>query len=166
MPAVLSEKKPGEKVHIFGAITTGLNLYPQEVLDVSFVGAALQAFRPVKMPDLRFKLGAQIRGGCLISIEVKMLNFLFDNPVSHRIYVESCHITAHPVSLYKWSPPTHERIENAHSLEFIGPIECLAQRTIYEFGKDQCPEKSSRAACEPFVYCNDGAIILLDLFFP
>ena len=94
MPAVLGEQKPGEKVHIFCAITAGLNLYPQEILNVGLVGPALQTFRPVKVPDLRLKLGAQTRGGCLISPEIKMLDFLFDNPVSHRIYVETCHITA------------------------------------------------------------------------
>jgi hypothetical protein len=53
MPAILRDQKAGEKVNIFRAITAGLNLYPQEVLDVSLVGAALQTFRPVKMPDMR-----------------------------------------------------------------------------------------------------------------
>ena len=73
--------------------------------------------------------------------------------------------TSHPTRFASMSgvPPTHERVGDPQSGKVVGSKEEILQATLAELREHEAPEQGARAAREPLVNSDDGAVVLLDL---
>jgi hypothetical protein len=94
-----------------------------------------------------------------------VLDFLSHNPGGHRINIKPIYVASDPVRFNQRGAAAHERVSNALICEFITLKENVLDRPLPELRQDKRAKKCSRPACEPFVNRNDGAVVLLDLFF-
>ncbi len=95
-----------------------------------------------------------------------MFDFLFYNPVRHRVYIVADHIATDSIGFYQGRAPAHEGICNEQAVELIRVVESFSQWPFGKFGKKKRPKKCPRAAGKPFMYRNNRSIVLLDLLFP
>jgi hypothetical protein len=63
-----------------------------------------------------------------------MLDLLLDDPVGHRVDVETDHVAANAVRFQQWRASPHERVGDLDSWEVIRPVKRLPQRAIRELG--------------------------------
>lgn len=92
VPCIGGKKITWKKVNAFSTIFTPNRLYPEEVLDVSLFVSADGALCPVQEPDVFFEFVPQEIGRFIIGGQIKMLDFLFHDPIGHRIDVKPDHV--------------------------------------------------------------------------
>ena len=81
-----------KKVNAFPTTLTLNRLYPQEVLDVSLFISADGAACPIQMPDIFSEFVPQEAGRFFVCGQVEVLDFLFHDPIRHRIDVDPNHV--------------------------------------------------------------------------
>ena len=94
-----------------------------------------------------------------------MFDFLLNDPVGHRVDVESDNITAEPVGLNEWSAAAHEGIGDLDPFQAVCLVKGLAQSLIEKFGKLQAAKQGSGSSSKPLVNRNNWPVVLLNLLF-
>ena len=132
-----------------------------------YIGVAVEG---TERPVILIKVGAQgvdeSTGSLFISRNVKLLDFLADDPGRHRIDIEAEHVASDAVRLDQRRSAAHKRIRYPDSRKVIRSEKGIIQTIFPELGKDQAAKQGARTACEPLVNADDRAIALLDLLFP
>ena len=91
------------------------------------------AFCAVQMADLLFERRPQYLSCFGICRKIKMLYFLFDDPISHGIDVIADYIAPHPVGLDKRYSSAHKWIGHPNAFKIIGFIERYTYRLRGKF---------------------------------
>ena len=165
MPYVGRQEIARKQVHRVIALAAGNGFYPQKVFDVSIFIPAQIASSTVKKTDFLLHLHTQGVGRLEIRIQVEMFDLLFNDPIGHRVYIETGDVTPKPICLYEWRSTAHERIGNLDTFQMIGPIKAFAEWRLAKLGKQQTPEQCSGSARKPLMYRYNGSVVLLNLLF-
>ena len=94
-----------------------------------------------------------------------MLKFLANDPGRHWVDIETLHVATDAVCLDQRCSTTHEGISDLDTWKVIGSKKGIVEAVTTKLGKSQPTKQGSRPAGKPFVYGDDRAINLLNLFF-
>src|SRR5687768_9308623 len=93
-----------------------------------------------------------------------MLDFLADNPVSHRIDVKPDYVAADAVSFQKGRSTSHKGIGDCEPFTIVCAKVGFPKVAFAELCKQQSSKKGPRASCKPFMDRDNRPIVLLNLF--
>ena len=140
-----------------------MNLDPEKVLHLSVWVAVYNTSRLVELPDFLGECVADLVGRFAICDEIDMLDLLLNDPPSHRVDIETEHIASQAIGFQQGSPPPHERIGYDSSLEGVGLVETVSERSLNKLSQQEASKEGPWATGKPLVDGDDRAVVLLDL---
>jgi hypothetical protein len=123
----------GEEVEVQTALGAGVDLDPQEILDVSLRALALRASRVIERSNLLREAPYQGLSGLPVRHEVQVLDLLADDPIGHRVDVVAYGIASQAIRFDKRRPAAHERVRHTDAFQAVGAEKRLGQRFLAEF---------------------------------
>ena len=99
MSGIRRKKIAGKQIYTFSAFMTWCYFNPKKVFYMGVVRAAHDASRSIKVADFLCQCCPKRLRGFRVSAKIKVLDFLFNNPIRHRVDVKAGDITANTVCL-------------------------------------------------------------------
>ncbi len=128
MAGVSGEQITRKQIDIMLALAALCQLHPKEILDVGVFSSTVDTLRSVKVSQfLRQGLSYRI-SGVGVAIDIEMVDFLFHDPVGHRIDIKPNHIASEAICLEQRCATPHKGICNFLIRKLVCPKKRLTQR--------------------------------------
>ena len=102
---------------------------------MSLFRSALEAACTIEPANFTFQVSDQILTGGTIGVQVKMLDFLFYDPVGHRVDIVADNIATETIGFEEGRATAHEGIGYAEPLKMVGTVKRFLQRSFCELGE-------------------------------